>query len=176
MRWERWCVRRLVAMIACTENPRWITGSRSCQSLLSLKTHIVFWLRKVIQPNLVGNISYKPGSRITLIFQVLPKTGTYLAGNNVNSFSLGAYRIPQVNSSISPFSPTFLWAADAIIFLAPHLLPSLFCLLTHLHSEPTRWIGSPSSPASTVPPQTARLICLQDVSDLWYDPIRDAWP
>lgn len=112
-----------------TENVRWIIERRSCQSLQSPKAYIVFGPRKVIQSNLVGNISYKPGSQIAIICQVFPKTCTYLASNNVNSFSLWAYRIPQVNSSISPFSPTSLRAADAIIFLAP---TSFFCSPTFI--------------------------------------------
>lgn len=83
------------------------------------KTYIVFGPRKVIQSNPLGNISYKPGRQIGVRCQVFPKNCSYLASNNVNSFSFWAYRIPHVNSSISPFSPTSLRAGDAIIFLAP---------------------------------------------------------
>lgn len=57
--------------------------------------------------------------REAIMCQVHSKNCSYLASNNVNSFSLRAYRFTQVNSSISPSSPTSLRAADAIIFLAP---------------------------------------------------------
>lgn len=143
---------------------------------LSLTPKLVLLLKqnpKLVQGGHIGTYQRVAflAVRWAIMCQVFSKNCSYLTSNNVNSFPLWAYRIPQVNSSISPSSPTSLRAADAIIFLAPASRsphPPPFW-------GPSRWICSPSIHASSAPPQTGRLICLQDASDLWYDPITDAW-